>query len=79
MQDLNLRPSACKAGTLPTELIVQTLEQHTGLEPVPPAWKAEMLPITPVLHLTKNRLPLIETSDLVPLHKQRFDSKEYMM
>lgn len=26
------------------------LEQHTGFEPVPSAWKADMLPITPVLH-----------------------------
>ena len=27
------------------------LEQHTELESVPPAWKARMLPITPVLHI----------------------------
>lgn len=28
------------------------LEEHTGLEPARSAWKAEMLPITSMLHIT---------------------------
>ena len=30
MQDLNLRPPACEAGALPTELIVRAPERYTG-------------------------------------------------
>ncbi len=42
MQDSNLRHSACKAATLPTELIVY-MERHPGLEPEPSVWKTDML------------------------------------
>ena len=66
MQDLNLRPPACEAGALPTELIVRALES-THLPDGRQAQKAHEVPRAPGPDAWRRELWLFAAPGPVPV------------